>query len=117
MITPKTRPRTSAVAAHYDDLDRFYLELWGEHAASRPLDLAAGDPRQGRPQLVTKVAAEAGVTRGTKVCDVGCGYGATARMLADEYGAEVLGTLAVPMPDRLRAARGHRAEPSAVSPA
>ncbi len=28
-------------------------------------------------------------TTGARVCDVGCGYGATARLLAADYGAEV----------------------------
>ena len=40
-------------------------------------------------QLVELVAREARVRQGSRVCDIGCGYGATARMLAQELGAEV----------------------------
>jgi tocopherol O-methyltransferase len=31
MITPKTIQTTAAVAAHYDELDGFYREIWGDH--------------------------------------------------------------------------------------
>lgn len=41
--------------------------------------------------LVRRVAADARIADGERVCDVGCGYGAPARLLAREYGAEVTG--------------------------
>ena len=40
-------------------------------------------------QLAERVAREGAIKTGTRVCDVGCGYGATARMLAHDYGAQV----------------------------
>jgi len=50
-------------------------------------------PDEAVRELVRQVAFEAGIVRGSHVCDVGCGYGATARMLESEYGAEVVGLL------------------------
>lgn len=40
-------------------------------------------------ELVREIAREGRISHGTKVCDIGCGYGATARMLAVEFEAEV----------------------------
>ena len=39
--------------------------------------------------LIAEVAALACVQPGDQVCDVGCGYGAAARVLVEEYGASV----------------------------
>ena len=41
--------------------------------------------------LVRGVARRAGVGPGSLVVDVGCGYGATARLLTQEFGARVTG--------------------------
>lgn len=91
MILPGKLPRRSDVADHYDELDPFYRDLWGEHVhhglwlhGAEPAELAAF-------QLVRHVADRAGVGPASRVCDVGCGYGSTARILAREYGARVVG--------------------------
>lgn len=77
------------VAAHYDDLDGFYREIWGEHLHHGLFDARGMLPAEATRRLVTVVAEAAGVRPGSAVCDVGCGYGATARLLAQEYGAGV----------------------------
>jgi tocopherol O-methyltransferase len=89
MIT-STQPLAPAdVAAHYDDLDYFYRDVWGEHV-HHGLWLTG---REGRDeavrQLAELVAREADVRAGSRVCDIGCGYGATARLLARTFGADV----------------------------
>ncbi len=79
------------VAAHYDDLDKFYRALWGEHV-HHGLFLTRGmSPEEATRKLIGVVAAEAKVQPGSTVCDVGCGYGGTSRVLAREYGASVTG--------------------------
>lgn len=81
----------SAVAAHYDDLDYFYRDVWGEHV-HHGLWLRGDEPREiAVAQLVARVADAAGLYPGARVCDIGCGYGATARMLAARWGASVIG--------------------------
>ncbi len=73
------------VARHYDTLDGLYRAVWGEHVhhglwpSGEPADLAR------------LVADRAGIGPGDHVVDVGCGYGATARLLARERGATVVG--------------------------
>ena len=79
------------MASHYDELDRFYRDIWGEHV-HHGLWLR-GDETQAQAvrQLTELVAREAAVGKGSRVMDIGCGYGATAQLLAEEFGAEVTG--------------------------
>lgn len=80
-----------SVAGHYDRLDRFYRQLWGEHVHHGLWTDPSFTPAEAVRHLVHCVATEARVTEGSRVCDVGCGYGAPARLWASEYGAEVTG--------------------------
>jgi tocopherol O-methyltransferase len=77
------------VAEHYDELDRFYREIWGEHLHHGLWERGDETPEEAVINLVTFVAKRGHIGAGTRLCDVGCGYGATARMLAFEYGASV----------------------------
>ncbi len=91
MIRPRGTQAPASVSAHYDDLDRFYRELWGEHL-HHGLYRGGFDTRaRAVLRLVDLVAERAGIEAGTGVLDVGCGYGATARYLANRLGARVTG--------------------------
>ena len=86
----------SDVADHYDELDQFYRDIWGDHV-HHGLWLSGHETHhEATLQLVRHVAARAAIARGSRVCDIGCGYGATARMLAAEYGAQVSGVTICP---------------------
>jgi tocopherol O-methyltransferase len=89
MIVPRTELSGSAVASHYDDLDRFYRELWGEHVHHGLWRTGRESPEEAVLQLIAMVAERTSVAPGDRVCDVGCGYGGTSRVLARDYGAEV----------------------------
>ncbi len=79
------------VGRHYDQLDRFYRELWGEHVHHGLWRTRRDTPEQATRALVDVVAARAQLAPGMRVADVGCGYGATARILARERGVQVTG--------------------------
>jgi len=86
------QPATAAdVARHYDELDRFYRELWGEHVHHGIFESRHDDPQEAALRLVRLVAERAFLQPGQHVCDVGCGYGATARELAAGSGVRVTG--------------------------
>ncbi len=89
MIHSRRRILSEDVARHYDELDAFYRDVWGEHV-HHGLWLR-GDESQALAvrQLAELVADEAAIGRGSRAIDIGCGYGATARLLAEEHGAEV----------------------------
>jgi tocopherol O-methyltransferase len=78
-----------AVASHYDELDRFYRDVWGDHVHHGLWRNGAKTREEAVREMARFVARKAGVTVGSLVCDIGCGYGATARMLAEECGASV----------------------------
>jgi len=80
-----------AVAGHYDALDGWYRELWGEHLHHGLWDEPGDTVERATERLVDLVAAEARITPGDRVLDAGCGYGATARRLAAVRGARVTG--------------------------
>lgn len=92
MIRPRVPVDGAGVARHYDDLDRFYRELWGEHLHHGLFGNGGSqEPQAAAARLLTLVADRAGIRPGARICDVGCGYGGTARVLAEEYGARVTG--------------------------
>jgi len=85
-----------AVARHYDELDHFYRNIWGEHVHHGLWRRGDESPEIAVAQLVRHVAAQAELKHGSRVCDIGCGYGATARMLAREFDASVVGVTISP---------------------
>ena len=91
MIFPGRDLSGSAVAEHYDELDQFYRDVWGDHVHHGLWIRGSESHDEATLELVRHVAAMGQIGRGTRVCDIGCGYGATARMLAADYGAEVTG--------------------------
>jgi len=91
MIIPRTVQTAEAVAQHYDSLDRFYREIWGEHVHHGLWRTGRETAAVAVENLVALVAERLDLRPGQQVCDVGCGYGATARLLADRYGCNVVG--------------------------
>lgn len=112
MIESRTEITSGAVALHYDELDHFYREIWGEHVHHGLWLTGREDPERAAAQLAELVAREAAAGTGTRVCDVGCGYGATARMLARDYGAEVTALTVSPAQHRFACEK----EPGARNP-
>jgi tocopherol O-methyltransferase len=96
MIHSSRTIRPAEVADHYEDLDRIYREIWGEHVHHGLWRTGRETPTEAVEQLVEFVAAEAGIGPGMAAVDIGCGYGATARQLATRHGARVTGLTITP---------------------
>lgn len=90
MIVPRTSHGAAAVADHYDELDRIYRQLWGEHVHHGLWRSGRETPEAAVAALSDLVAEQLGFGAGAKLVDIGCGYGATARRFATR-GAEVTG--------------------------
>ncbi len=85
------RRHARRVTRHYDELDPFYRDIWGEHL-HHGLWRGEGDSvQQATRRLVRLVGDRAKIRGGHRVCDVGSGYGAPARFLARRYGCTVVG--------------------------
>ena len=89
MIYPREVQQPGDVADHYDDLDHWYLTIWGEHVHHGYWRTGDESTKTAVKQLVEFLARRTRIESGTAVCDVGCGYGATARFLAKDYDAQV----------------------------
>jgi tocopherol O-methyltransferase len=91
IVAPRSRPVQASVAGHYDVLDEAYRRVWGEHVHHGLWSTGSETPEEAARALAVRVADAAGLGRGDRVVDVGCGYGATARLIAAERGAAVTG--------------------------
>jgi tocopherol O-methyltransferase len=89
MISAGCPVSAQEVGTHYDELDAFYREIWGEHVHHGLWEGGDETPEEAVVNLVRYAVRGAHVGTSSHVCDVGCGYGATARLLALEYGAAV----------------------------
>lgn len=90
-IPPERAARPDDVAGHYNELDRFYRKLWGEHVHHGLWRTGRETPTEAVELLLDFVAEHLQVSPGDKLCDVGCGYGGTCRYFARKYNAEVTG--------------------------
>ena len=91
MITPRSEPTAEAVGGHYDALDETYRRVWGEHVHHGLWRNGGESPEEAARELTRHVAYHARIAPDQRVADVGCGYGASARLLAAERGAQVTG--------------------------
>lgn len=96
MIKPHRPLIVGAVADHYQELDRLYREMWGEHVHHGLWRTGRETPLEAVEQLVDFVAEQAGIQPGNRVCDIGSGYGASARYVARKFQAKVTALTIVP---------------------
>ena len=89
MIYPRVDQRYKHVAEHYDDLNRWYLEIWGEHVHHGLWETGSENAELATLKLTHKLIEATGIKAGDAVVDIGCGYGGTARILANGIGAKV----------------------------
>lgn len=91
MIRPRTQPSSSAIADHYDELDPIYRQIWGEHVHHGLWESGRETPDQAVEALTDLVASRLALAPGQRICDIGCGYGASAARLAERHQVQVTG--------------------------
>lgn len=91
MIFPNEPQTAGDVSGHYDELDRAYRDIWGEHVHHGYWVSGRETPAEATEALVRLVADRLALESGQEVCDIGCGYGATAGWLAEHRQAKVTG--------------------------
>lgn len=88
------------VARHYDQLDRFYREIWGDHVHHGLWRTGRETSDEATRALLDAVVQKAHLRAGMEVCDLGCGYGHTARIVARENQVKVTGLTVSPAQHR-----------------
>ena len=93
MTNKDTEAIVSSTKAYYDGpADQIYRTIWGDNLH---LGVPCGDecPHPEAMEHTNEIMAQAvNLKPETKVLDLGCGYGSTARYLASEYGCHVTAT-------------------------
>jgi tocopherol O-methyltransferase len=98
----------AAIARHYDSLDSYYRDLWGEHVHHGLWLNGRESARAAVVNMSRRTLAALALTPDASVADIGCGYGATARLAAEEYGARVVGLTLSPAQKRYADRHGVR---------
>lgn len=91
MIVPATPQTAAGVALHYDELDPAYRRIWGEHVHHGYWQTGRETPDEATAALVRLVEERLALAPGQAICDIGCGYAATAADLASARGVTVTG--------------------------
>lgn len=88
----ETRPNDKdKVREHYDRMSPYYHSLWGEHIHHGYWIRGDESKEVAQVQLIEHLAQAAGIPRGAKILDVGCGFGASSIYLSRKYEAEATG--------------------------
>lgn len=88
------------IRKHYDRLSRFYRMLWGEHLHHGYWENGESIER-AQVKLMEQLAEKAGIQRGARVLDIGCGLGGSALWLANQYDCRVTGFTISPVQARM----------------
>lgn len=91
MIVPDHPSNATGVAVHYDELDPAYRHVWGDHVHHGYWRDGNETPEQATAALVGLVEERLALEPGHRVCDIGCGYGATAADLLTRHPVSILG--------------------------
>ncbi|HET6882603.1 MAG TPA: class I SAM-dependent methyltransferase [Pirellulales bacterium] len=95
MITCPT-VRKDVIRWHYDLSTLFYRLLWGRHI-HHGLWESSETPAVAQLKLTETLAAAAGIERGDRVLDVGCGMGGSSIYLARQLDCQVQGLTLSPL--------------------
>ncbi|HZH04586.1 MAG TPA: methyltransferase domain-containing protein [Myxococcaceae bacterium] len=101
------------IRAFYDRSSSLWENVWGEHMhhGYYPPAGSPRTPREAQADLIDALLGFGGVTRASRILDVGCGIGGSSLVLAERFNAQVTGiTLSPVQAARARAraeARGY----------
>jgi tocopherol O-methyltransferase len=79
------------IQRHYDLAAPFYRELWGIHIHHGYWEEGTENKEVAQEQLIQQLAKAAEIPPRARVLDVGCGFGGSAKYLAERFGSHVVG--------------------------
>lgn len=88
----------------YDLVSPYFRELWGEHLHDGYYESGTETKEEAQDKLVAYLASAAGIPRGARGLDIGCGMGATSVWLAKHLACRMTGITLSPV--QVEVARG-----------
>ena len=88
---PNSPELKTRIQRHYDVAAPLYRRLWGLHIHHGYWQDGTETKEAAQEQLVKVLAANADIRNGSRILDVGCGFGASAKYLAQHFRARVIG--------------------------
>ncbi len=85
------------IIEHYDLASPYYRSLWGEHLHHGYWIAGDESKETAQIQLIEHLAQLANLKAGSRVLDIGCGYGGSSLYLAKKYGASATGITISPV--------------------
>jgi tocopherol O-methyltransferase len=85
------------IIEHYDLISPYYYSHWGEHLHHGYWIKGDESKETAQIQLIEHLARLAEIQRGSRVLDIGCGYGGSSLYLAKHYGAAATGVTISPI--------------------
>jgi cyclopropane fatty-acyl-phospholipid synthase-like methyltransferase len=82
---------------HYNRVSPYYYSLWGEHLHHGYWIEGQETKEQAQVQLIEHLAEAAGIANGSRILDVGCGFGGSSIFLAKRYNAHATGITISPI--------------------
>jgi tocopherol O-methyltransferase len=87
----------SKIVQHYDMVSPYYRSLWGEHIHHGYWVHGDESKETAQIQLIEHLAGLACLKPGSRILDIGCGFGGTSIYLAKHYGASATGITISPV--------------------
>jgi tocopherol O-methyltransferase len=85
------------IIEHYDLVSPYYASLWGQHIHHGYWIRGDESKEAAQNQLIDHLAQLAEIRRGSRILDIGCGFGGTSLYLAKKYGASTTGITISPV--------------------
>ncbi|MGB8321537.1 MAG: class I SAM-dependent methyltransferase [Candidatus Acidiferrum sp.] len=85
------------IVEHYDAISPYYQSLWGEHIHHGYWIRGDESKETAQIQLIEHLAQLANIKTGSRILDIGCGFGGTSLYLAQKYGARTTGITISPV--------------------
>ena len=96
MTIPRVNEKHKIIE-HYDVVSPYYRSLWGEHIHHGYWIRGDESKEVAQIQLIDHLAQLADICTGSRILDIGCGFGGSSLYLARKYSASVTGITISPV--------------------
>jgi tocopherol O-methyltransferase len=97
LLTNPHANRKQRIIEHYDLVSPYYYSLWGEHIHHGYWVRGDESKETAQIQLIDHLAQLANIKTGSRILDIGCGFGGSSLYLAKKYGASTTGITISPV--------------------